>query len=85
MELGSQVECVCIKAAVKLTWSQPGPLVVLVTDTKAGTVGVEFVPELVSTKALSREWEEGTDQYLKCDRLSSHYKGSHVGGANECC
>lgn len=43
-----------VKATVKLKWDQPGPFVVLETDEKARTRGLEMVPELVPTRDLYR-------------------------------
>lgn len=70
-----------MKATVKLTWSQPGPFIVLETDAQAGTTGVELVPEIVSIS----EKREGADQRPELHGLSSHASGPHADGARECC
>lgn len=41
------------EATVKLTWDQPGPLIVLKTDDQAQAAGIVMVPKLVPTKDLS--------------------------------
>lgn len=48
-------ETACVRAFVRLTWTQPGPYILLETcSEESRNSGVEILPELILTKALHR-------------------------------
>ena len=44
----------CLRASVKLTWSQPGPFLVPEPDPTGHSEGVEVIPEVIPLKVLER-------------------------------
>lgn len=62
----------------KLTWDQPGTAVVLETDNKAQTVGLEMVP----TKNLSRTVKKVP---ISLQNVTDHpIRGKYANGTSEC-